>query len=235
MPTVPCSRCGHENELGRVFCESCGLKLDLSRIRARKFRPRSGFGTFLVGTVRLVFGLGLLAVLGLLFWPVSPSGDEGNAASAIQARGQMQTLARGIESGQPVIEIISEAGINAYVAELLKKDPSATESSMVRLGVSRIDVDVSKKRLAVLVLANWGGIPLSYEISGTPVVDGKSFRMKLWGARWGHLPLPGAAGGWLAGRVAGIFSRMADERKVLDHLSRFDLGEGKVRLVAGRL
>src|SRR5580704_15167710 len=31
---VICSKCGYDNELGRIFCHSCGAKLNLSEIKA---------------------------------------------------------------------------------------------------------------------------------------------------------------------------------------------------------
>src|SRR5580704_13545867 len=31
---VICSKCGYDNELGRIFCHSCGAKLNLSEIKS---------------------------------------------------------------------------------------------------------------------------------------------------------------------------------------------------------
>ena len=31
---VICQKCGYDNELGRIFCHSCGTKLDLSEIKS---------------------------------------------------------------------------------------------------------------------------------------------------------------------------------------------------------
>src|SRR5664280_650014 len=64
---LTCSKCGYDNELGRIFCHSCGAKLDLSEIKSSsqggaKLKKRSNAGSKLLGRVIWVVILVALVV-----------------------------------------------------------------------------------------------------------------------------------------------------------------------------
>lgn len=231
-PRVKCAVCGHENELKRLFCSKCGYRLNLSHITAGR-EGGGGVLRFLARLVRLVFLLAVVGGLGLLLWPVSPLGARGSEAYARQMKAKMQTLSMAVDAGQFIVEIVTEEEANGYLAALLQRDRNATRSQGFRLALGEINLAFKPADFVVVILANWGPLRLSYEITGAPSVGDQGFGVRVLGARWGHLPLPGPAAEWMTGRLAGVFARMELERKVLDRLGRVELGQGRM-LVATR-
>lgn len=227
-----CPRCGNANELGRVFCSKCGVRLDLSRVNTRMLargatKPHEGFFRL----VRVLVLLALACVIGLVLWPTELVGEPGSIRDARLLENKIQGLVRAQNSGLYVFEIVAEREVNAYLAEVLKRDENLSRSDGMRLGLEAIRVRFQPEVMTVVLLANWGPLRLSYEIQGVPVTGTGGFSMDVRSARWGHLLLPGPSADWVTARVAAVFSQMNRDRNVLDQLERCDLGQEKVRLV----
>ena len=205
-PKVQCRKCGHKNEINRVFCSKCGTKLDLSQLVAGQ--PRRSLGQVIVAGIRLLVLVAIVGAVSLMLWPVAPSTRCGTAAEAALVGQRIDAMARSVEFGRFVVEVFSDAEVNAYLADVLKKDAAAGKSDGYRVGIEDIRISFSSTDFVVLVLAKWGPVALSYEITGVPELGGQGFTVQLKQARLGHLPMPGPAGDWMLGRVAGIFQRM---------------------------
>ena len=221
---VKCARCGTLNALNRVFCSKCGGKMDLSRITGGQGSDAPLIPRFL----RLLVSVLILAIAGLMFWPVQPGGAPGSAADARAMTGTFLVFQQAIQNRTVVDQVVTEAQVNGYLAEILKQNSDAVNSEGFRLGIREINVAFTREDFVVLVLANWGPVSLSYEIKAVPSVKSGRFEVSVTGARWGHLPLPGPAADWISARVAGMFLRMEKELSVLNSLGRFDLGNGRV-------
>ena len=227
-PKVACRKCGSSNEINRVFCKKCGTKLDLSNLVMAG--PRRSPGQVVLGFIRFVVLVVVVGGVSLMLWPVAPTAPRGTAADASLVEQRLQAMARSVEFGRFVVEVFSDAEVNAYLADVLKQDASAQVSDGYRVGVDDIRITFTSTDLVVLVLAKWGPVALSYEFTGVPELGRDGFGVRLIKARLGHLPLGGPAADWMLGRVAGIFQRMDRERTILDNASRLDLIEGRVRV-----
>ncbi|OQA26678.1 MAG: hypothetical protein BWY59_01293 [Verrucomicrobia bacterium ADurb.Bin345] len=236
-PGIKCPQCGNVNDLGRVFCSKCGSRLDLSKVSTRILargmqKPHDSMYRLL----RNLLLLALIAALCLLLWPAGLVGDTGTVKEARQFAAKIAAIQRAQQAGLYVFEVATEREVNAYIAEILKQNKNISQSEGMRMGIEAITVRVEPlpKGLTVVILANWGPVRLSYEVTGVPVVKQGLFYLDVQSARWGHLPLPGPAGQWVSQRVANVFSQMRRERKMLDQLGRFDVGDGRIRLVTKR-
>ena len=226
---VKCDRCGAANELNRVFCFKCGSKLDLTRTIAEA--GHRGAHRFASGLFRMALSLLVLSAVGLMLWPVEPSGAPGTAAAARRMTETFQVFQQAVRSRTVVDRVVTESEVNGYLAEVLKQNDDALHSEGFRLGLQGINVAFTRQAFVVLVLANWGPLSLSYEITAVPSVKSGRFEVVVTKARWGHLPLPGPAADWMSRRVAGMFLRMEKELAVLNSLGRFDLGDGRAYVV----
>lgn len=229
---VKCSKCGYVNELGKVFCASCGRRLDLSKVNTRVLAkaarpPHSGISRF----VRFIVFVSLLGLVSLLLWPVSPAGEMGVPKDAKRLEQKLRGLANAQQSGLYVFEIVSESEVNAYLEEILKKNADSAHSKGMRLGIDEINFQFMPDDFVVLMLAHWGPVRLSYEITGRPEIVGHTFGIDVQSVRWGHLPLPGISAEWMSKRLARVFSGMKRDQEIVTQLDRCDLGHGRVRLV----
>lgn len=224
---IACSRCGKENEPTRLFCANCGAKLDLD---AKAWRAPVRWGRFLTRIVQVL----ILAGVGLLLWPVKPQGAAGGRDEAVAYYDKLRLLSEAVERKVLVVQTFSEAEVNAYLVEVLRRHPELSNSEgLSKLGIGEINLRFRPEGVTVTVVALWGPVRMSYEISGRPRAGAAPFGFDVRGARWGHLPLPGVAAHWMIRRVELMFSGMERERTVLDGLQRMDMGDGRVRVATG--
>ncbi len=95
--------------------------------------------------------------------------------------------------------------MNAFLAEIIRRDPSASKSEGLRLGIETIRVRFTPDECKVFLVATWGPLRLSYVVAGVPEVRDRRFCVNPNYGRLGHLWLPAPAAGWLGGRIAMRF------------------------------
>ncbi|MBU0677889.1 MAG: hypothetical protein KJ626_07200 [Verrucomicrobia bacterium] len=228
-----CKICGQKNDLARIFCTKCGAKLDLSHVEPAG--AGSGSGRRLFRFVRLLVFLGLIAMLGLLLWPVEPAGRLGTREDARALYEKLRYVASEIKSGRAVTETASEVEINSYLAEIITRideRPAGQQAPALSLDLQEINIQIKPEAVVVLVSAKRKMVTLSYEISGIPVGGVGSFAIDAVGVRMGHLPLPAFLRGRIIARIATIFrARDEVEKPVLDAADRFELNDGRITLI----
>lgn len=224
---IQCSRCGKANEPSRLFCATCGSKMNLD---GQVFRPPVRWGRGLWRLVELL----LLAAMGMLLWPVQPRGAGGTEAEARQFIGKTRALAAAQERRIMIVQTVSEKEVNAYLADVLKRAPAPADSGgLVRLETRELNLCFQPESITLVVAAQWGPLKLTYELTGRPRAGGGRFEFEVRQARWGHLPLPGALSNWMVRRIQLILSGMKDDQRVLNGLDRMDMDRGFVRVATG--
>lgn len=233
--TITCGRCGHGNDLAHVFCLKCGAKLDFSHIQIHAAaRPGASWGARLVFLLRILVFVVMVSCLGLVFWPTSPSGAAGDGREGLLFSAKLNRLEQAAMNAQPITETASEAELNGYLLEVLRRNPQISQSSGMTMGIEALNLRLRPDGFLLYVGARWSMIPLTYEIRGMPRVNGRQFTVEILPSRWGHLPLPKSASSWLADRVGALFAQLSRERALLDRLNRMDLEPGMVRVSEGR-
>jgi hypothetical protein len=172
----------------------------------------------------------VLSVIGLMLWPVKPCGAPGSTANARMMAKTLGVFRQAIQNRNVISRIVTEAEVNGYLAEALKKNGDASSSRIFGLGVREINVAFTGENFIVLVLANWGFVPLSYEITAVPSWKNGRLEAVVQKARWGHLSLPRFAAGWISRQIAERALRTEKDLEILNSLGRFDLGKGGVHM-----
>lgn len=230
--TITCRRCGYHNESGHVFCSRCGYRIQLSADVPVDYSwyPKPSVAARVGSVLRMLVMLAVLAGLGLLLWPVKPVGAVGSEEDAQRLEQKLQVLRAAAGAGRRAAQIVTEAEVNACMARAVAGQGEGIRSP-VGLRIRGVRMGFTPGHLTVVVLANWGVLPLSYELDCAPEAGPGGFRANVRLARWGHLPLPGPAATWMAERVGRVFAGMAEERALLARLDRFEVGTGRVGLV----
>jgi hypothetical protein len=199
-------------------------------VGGRRWRASASGGRWLLRIVEIL----LLFAAALLLWPTRPEGARGGEAETRAFIGKLKILTAAAERGGLVAEVVSEAEINGYLAEILKRNADLSRSEgMSRLGLGEVNFRFRPDGITVTVVALWGPLRLSYEVSGRPVWPEGRFGFDVRSARWGHLPLVGPAEHWMVRRVEVMFSGMERERNLLDRIQRLDMGQGRVGVATG--
>lgn len=222
-----CDKCGNDNPLGRMFCVQCGAKLKLDKppmpspVEQAKL---TGMG-FIFKLIRLVILAILLGLLGMLAWPLPLEGQMGDSQDAMTFYRDLVRVDHAVKKRESVDAVIQEGELNAYLDEVVRKQ-SAETTSPLQVKVSNARIQIQPDHVVVLLRAHLGPLPLSYEITGTPVFLAGRFKLNVTAARFGHLPMPALARPWLAGRIGTFFQRLERERNVLNNLDRWEAEPG---------
>ncbi|MBN2301107.1 MAG: hypothetical protein JXN60_01190 [Lentisphaerae bacterium] len=223
-----CKQCGKDNELGRVFCASCGAKLDLdgmsSDVVADAVQRGGWFGRNwgkIVWIVVLIF----LVIIGLAAWSnTKPIGKPASKGGRI-VEGSIMSFSR-LRQGQRLGRKFTEEDINAFLA--LKAEQWNLESFSVSLGDGRCDVHIVKSILPQgITISSYKLDPkMSYDLICVP----SGGKLVAWKASFGHLPL-GPFKSMVVGKIAALLSEDKDW-KALEAVTEIKVTSEGVELFA---
>ena len=222
---ITCAQCGHKNNVGRLFCTQCGARLEIQDPRAA-VKTKSGPGILgkLGSFLRLAVTLGLLVVVVQILRPVVPTGSDGSPQDAQRLVQKMRLLKGAVMDRKPMTQRILELEVNAYLEDLLAKSSDGNANT---LDLKKINLSMDPGQLTVLLAAEMGPATITYELTGKAVHRSERFHYDIEKVRMGHLPVPPVVGNWLAGKLYKVFSRMEEERRLLDQMVRIDVGQGE--------
>lgn len=221
--TVRCQSCKTENELTRIFCTECGVKLDHSKITAKGLNREKSSGQFLK-VIRFLFSVSLIAVLGLMVWPVQGSGQKGDRDQAVSFKKKSSALREATNQGQPLSLEISEAEINAYITQRLREG-ALSETVQGPLRYKKLNMAIDGEKLTLVLACGWGPVPLTFEVRGDAAVN-KSVTYNVSSSRLGHVPLPEALRKRAVNHVGVALQAFLDEQSLLEKLAVPSWGDG---------
>jgi hypothetical protein len=229
---VVCQKCGYDNELGRIFCHSCGAKLNLSEIKPQnqggkslaKKPVGSSMGKIIARAINVVILVAIIAAFYLAAQvpPVRPiSSANEDLVSADKKRMQLDDLS---VQKQPQTITVSEAELNSFVGNLGFEKGNG---GFLELVPTQLQIELGDGVATAIFLGkiHLGGsidkqIYLSY--TGVPTIEGGHFVFKPVAGALGTLPISGwilEKTGALDRYYAKVFASMGHEKDVLDSLS----------------
>ncbi len=194
---LPCPKCGHDNELGRIFCHQCGTKLDLSQIKApghggkRLGRRRGGVGDSLRWIVRLV-------IIGVLVWGVYLMAQVPEVRTIEHGSADLKTfyqrldlLKQGLAQKQPVSVNFTEPQIAAHMTSFKTEE---AEGRGVKVVPSKLQIELGDGVVTSIIV---GRITLGSSVekelyiryTGVPQAGNGSFSVSPVSASIGNLPI----------------------------------------------
>ena len=215
---ITCQKCRFKNDLGRVFCTSCGTRLDFSETAVEDMRSASHDGLVWGRLVGKVVGVVILTAAlllgGLAAWPLAkPVGAPARPGGLARVRERQQALREALAVGDEAAVSVVEADLNGYLAARAKK-----------AGLTSLSVQLTAGRFllrSVQSLGPWqigplnvGPVPVSYDISGAPVKGALNVKR----VAIGHLPLMAPFSARVTDRIATLFADEAHQysRKITD-------------------
>ena len=221
-----CPQCGCPNEMGRIFCIRCGVKLDFTRMTRSS---RIDVGSIFTAILRLLVFLVVVTVAGLAVWSVAPLGQVGGEADAREWLHQRDLLKAG---GSAQVEV-SETTINAYLVATLKQAPTNSAEAVGRwkMRLDALNMAFRTDHVTVMALTRWGPLTITWAISGVPKLGDGNNGVDVQRGWLGHLPLPHAIAAWLADRMAVLLLvRWPQDRELWEQLNGVALNAGRITL-----
>lgn len=190
---IKCPQCNHDNQLGAIFCRSCGAKLDVETIRPKVIDHRSSDWD-LFGIIRRLVSLAVLAgLIGVLVMMFMPSPEYAKLAGEDQveaAKIKFDELTRRLDGGfgkdvyvfspQEATFLYNDkfiaapgAGANAYNIESLTFHLDHQGYTHLRLGTKL-----------------GGSIPATFEIKGFLKDGEEGLGLTVTKAKMGRMGMP---------------------------------------------
>jgi len=239
---VICSKCGYDNELGRIFCHSCGAKLNLSEIKSpsqggkdltKKKKGRTG--AMLGRTIQVVIVLAIVAAIVCALQvptlrPISTSSED--LTSIDKKRFELDGLSL---QKTPLTIRISETELNAFVDTLglQKNEPKGVSIIPIKLQVELGDGFVTAIYISKVHLGGSFEKQLYLTYSGVPTMEGGHFVFKPIGGAVGSLSIHP----WILEKTgifdrcyAKLFGTLGQEKQMLDALTSVSVTTKEVLL-----
>ncbi len=224
---VQCGNCDAENRLGNLFCQKCGKRLDLSSLHAAGSGAGAGGGRA-TRVLRLVIFCGFLTVLALLCLPLSPAGDSYVPDAARMVPNKMNALRGAAMRGNEVVELFSEAEINAHLNERLL---SPVKPEGFALWLREVRLDIKPEETQVWMKCALGPLSLTYSTTTrmTRAFDGRH-AFSCGRVFIGRMPMPGPLRDRVLKEIINTFSRLNEELILLNGLPGVEVNDGALQL-----
>ena len=231
---VTCGSCGHRNPMGRLYCMSCGAKLEVTEQSVSVTGAAAQRGRQVWRGLRLLITLGLLVVLVQLMRPVHPQAAVGTRSEANVLGRQLTALQDALMESRARSESLPESAINAYLYEILQRsEPS--QRRWLGLNLQAVQIRLVEGKALALLSAGQGAWQITQEIEVVAVRDEQGWTCKVTAMRIGHLPLPRGLAQGLAARAGRVFDGLSREAEVLKRMNELRLNQGVVEAItAGR-
>lgn len=229
-----CPHCGHRHKTVGVFCASCGQKMGTPKMV--KVREPIDLGRILGALVKGTIMIVIAVIGGAALWPLSPSTPVSDYDRMQKFAIAIEKLNAAIDDHKPAEQVFAESEINTYFAtkiqRLQEKGGNLSDFTMALHGLTfNLTTNLQVRATAISAV---GPIRVSYQVTGTPVVDRQGFSFRVTEARLGHLKMPHpAAREWVADKVFMVVGGLAAERNVLNNATKLELFPGRVRIVVG--
>ncbi len=242
---LPCGQCGYENEAERVYCHSCGAKLDRSLLPkpgevddktetpgearkriARMTNPKAGGGLREIkAAVNVLIYSALLAALFLI--TRKPDGVP-EVSKELPQRFLSDEMMEVVNAPQPKRVDFSEGDVNGYLQQRLKaKDGGSAGMEFKRAYVNLLPgvMHIGSEQ-ALFGMPFYSGVLYRLEVK-----DGK-FTPVIAGGNFGRLAVHPFAMQYLDFFFQKLWSLLPNERKQMDRMQTVVLQKGTITLVS---
>ena len=247
LPTLVCKGCGHVNEGERVYCHSCGIKLDREILIAQqqqqavsperqqreiKKMMTPGDGLLKRGLQGLGKTLALAALSAVLIVAALPPegmAPEVKKEAALEAPQLDIHLERllAAPAGQRIM--IEEEQVNAYLRrERFKKIPAGLGHVV---SLRRIFVNFEKDSVRFNIQADVGGFyPIYATLTGQLRAEKAGIIGVCTASSIGRLPLPSLLFPYIEPAVPMLLDSFQHERQLLNKVGTLELEKGQLIL-----
>ncbi len=189
---LKCNKCGHENQLGAIFCRECGEKLDVDKMRPKveNKKSRAPIGDIIRNIVAIAVILGIVMILVLMFFP------EGGSPYALDKEDKQKTDTKfqsvmdkiGGETGEDEYIFTPDEVTYLFNNKLTKTETEEGVKAVDVAGKMTFSIDNNNNIVIIAETTIFGSFPASFKLTGT-LVEEKA-KLKVTGARMGHLNFP---------------------------------------------
>lgn len=224
MMKVTCNHCAAKNDLGRMFCMSCGKRMTITNADVNEAAAEKAAFNPLTLVKPLLLTLILLAAAAALvpFRPVAPAESDG---LALRVKGKYQQLLRAA-TGRETARVTFDADeINMFMK--MRNTGTGTNTPVFNLQLKGNHLIVLQQFLvspanAVVLRFSRRSVCAG---SGRALVSGMGY--------FGHLPLPGPLKTVVTQPMRAAFVLTPSEQTIEKRLTEILIRDGKLEIAVG--
>ena len=219
---LKCNECGHENQLGSIFCRDCGVKLDVENMRpeVKDAKSSASIKDIIKNIFAITVILGLVGVVGLICYPETATFSELTQDEQQKTDIKFQNLINKIE-GEPAEDsyvFTPDEATYLYNNKLTEK----VEDASGGYAIEKMTISLNAYDNIVLTADAklFGIIPTSFTIEGE-LLD-ETPELNILNAKMGHLSMPS----FLQQKVITKFTPVLDAgaiKKILDATQKLSI------------
>jgi len=224
---IKCQACKHENQMGSIFCHSCGEKLDLNALspdKVEKGMKRDKSSSPFRGMFSLLLFLAFLALLAALFAPVGYEEFPEPTQEAVTAiKETVKKVEAGVAEGNMArkTEFFSAEELSAYLSTVVPADGIMTGPyKITRAYVEKMD-DEAMTVVAIVSLYDY--LPSRFILTGVPKYEAGEVVFEVLSAKMGHVPMIGnlpVIGSFLQDLIAKQFTALLNNATAVHSISK---------------
>lgn len=239
-----CPQCGHDNDIGRIFCAKCGQKLEISRVGvpssvrrgSRRSKQEASIAQRVLFGIRKFIQIALLAAAAALVASIwIPPRDASRAPGdkdleAFQKKRAELEEAFGNQTGGQFM--FREEELNAKLAEAVAVTRKAAGENAGGMQIEKLTVALGEGTATITVTQKWKWFRLGVQAVA---------RLKNNDARWFFDPVEIRVGRWLAPALITphlvpilerLLSGLAPEKQKLEQAASVEIKPGELILAA---
>lgn len=236
-----CPECRHENESERIYCHSCGARLERSAVAQKKepiqdtqkrvrkmFDPHRAKLRFLFFKIsKMVLGACALAIFVQVILPPDVPAPPKTPMLASQVRFDLENMAN---QRQPAQLQFTEEQVNAYLTSALK--PKQTSLNKPLLVFKRAVVGFRERVCAVTTERSLFGFSLYTSCAYAPAVTEGKIVASNKGGSIGRLPIHPQMTQFMGVLFADLWGALDQERKLVAKIGAIEFHDKNVVLTA---
>lgn len=237
---IKCSKCGHLNPLGHIFCVQCRSKLDIQAVDNpawKEPKPKRKGQKWVLPLILVT----VVAVIALALWPAPLQGPKGTLMDAEQARIKITLLEKSLS---PTSQVFAEREINAYLRLLLEELSPRRAAGFFSVTLQGVEVVIRPRAVQLSTRFAWQGPALgsfqlppksiATRVTFVPERGPRGFQWTITAGRIGYLPLPGPFKALAVPSLRPLREIAIRERALLADLNQLELGGGQVTVALTR-
>lgn len=240
-----CPECRHENEPERIYCHSCGSRLDRSAVKVRNteqtaeatrqwvrklFDPqRAKIRAYSLKVIKLILAACMLAALVQIVLPPDVPAPVKTDIAASQIR---MDLENATTRGQPAHVQYTQDQVNAFLTYALKAKQSSLDKPL--LVFKRVVVQFGEGTCALTVERSLFGYSVYTRSIYQPVLMGGKIEAVNKGASIGRLSIHPQASQIINVLFSDVWSALNREIKLVTKLGKIEFHDKSVVLMTDR-
>lgn len=247
---IKCAKCGHENQMGSIFCRGCGEKINMDDLdpatlqsEASKAKKKGAGGRLVRNTISTLVFLIVVILIAAVFAPfghpayVSPADEELKKAE-LKLEGY-ETIVAMPRTKSPLVVTFSPEELNSLYEKRFfgskdekDKDKEDSKQTSGAYTIDNVSFAINDDVMTITLYTHLSGtLPVVFTLIGTPVKLDNSgnigFEIKT--AKAGHLPIPSFGTEFISDKFKALTSPQ-EVKDIVGRASKMEIKDGNVVL-----